>query len=239
MIREAIDRVLELGDPDLITVGERTWRKGGYQEIVAPLAEGLTFYSLDAFVKFTAIAEEQRSEGMMIIVVDPQHVELVSELNREKKRETYAVACPLIDSKFAADSWMPQDVFVTEVQAHFLNTDDRGKLLKIAGNLRKGQTAVLEDDGVTQKVTTARGVVAQEMTEVPNPVILRQWETFSEIDPPERQYIVRVRGGSEERRLELALFKVPNPTASRDTCAAIAGWLREHVPPSFQDSILG
>ena len=74
------------------------------------------------------------------------------------------------------------------------------------------------------------------MEEMPNPVTLRPWETFAEIEQPERKYIVRVKG--DDKPL-LALFQVPDPVAAMKTCEKIEAWLREALSSEFHEAILG
>lgn len=239
MIKEAIDRVLELSEPDTIEVDGRTWRKQGYAEITPfkkDLCDPMKLGSLTAFAAFIGTDEMYRDNGLMIHVVSPTCVELVSLLDEHGRRNNYAIAKARIDSHFTTEQWHNQDDFVTSLQAHFVNDLDRAQLLKVCGNLRGGSSAVLTDDGVTQKVSTARGVEMKGMEEMPNPVSLRPWETFAEIEQPERQYIVRVKG--DEKPL-LALFAVPDPVAAMRTCEKIEAWLRQVLPSEFHDAILG
>ena len=235
MIKEAIDRVLELADPETFVVGDRTWRKGGYSEIEERVCEPLYFHTLTAFADYAA-GSDVPSEAI-IHVTSPMEVRLFGPLTKSKKRNVYAVSGAMIDSHFPAGQWLSQDQFVTQVQTHFDDVGDRAKLLKIVGNIRGGQTAVLEDDGVTQKVTTARGVVSTQMAEMPNPVTLSPWETFPEIAQPERQFIVRLKGGNDAP-VHIALFAVPDPRQSLATCLAIKGWLVEALDPRLKDSVL-
>jgi hypothetical protein len=235
MIREAIDRVLELSDPDTIVVGDRTWRKGGYSEIEERICEPLYFHTLMAIADYAE--SEEAPADVMIHVASPTEVRVFGPLTREKKRNVYAVSGAMIDSHYPIRQWLSQDQFVTNVQTHFDDLGDRAALLKIAGTIRGGQTAVLEDDGVTQKVTTARGVVSTQMTEMPNPVTLVPWETFPEIPQPERKYIVRLQGGSEQA-IKIALFDVPDPRQSLETCLAIKAWLVKALAPNLKESVL-
>ena len=61
--------------------------------------------------------------------------------------------------------------------------------MQVAGNIKSGTTANYSDDGVSQKTTIKTGVI------VPNPVKLRPYRTFAEIEQPESSYVFRIKDG--------------------------------------------
>lgn len=66
------------------------------------------------------------------------------------------------------------------------------KSLIIAGNIKSGTTANYSDDGVSQKTTIKSGVELADVI-VPNPVKLRPYRTFAEIEQPESSYVFRIK----------------------------------------------
>ena len=235
--KEALQYLVDLADAPIVVDEDRRWVKGGFTEITPPMPSPVRFYSLTAFVEFVEMTEDR--DEIFIYVQSPTEVELVGLLNDRKKRASYATANPLIDGAFEKAHWMTQDKFVTDVQAYFAETKERAELLKIVGNVLSSESVTLQDDGITQKVATAAGVVAKQMEEMPNPVILQPYETFPEIDQPSREYIVRFRGGEMGEHVTFALFPVPDPKASLNTCVAISEWLQENLRSDFAKKVLG
>ena len=237
MIKEAIDRLLELNNPDTIEVkDDRVFRKGGYTEVTDPQADPIHLGTLTAFAAFVDRIEDNRAGGTIVHVISPTKVELLGTLRKDMLRDCFAYASARIDSEFKCATWHSQDDFVTSIQAHFADKGDKKKLLKITGNIRGGKSSTLVDDGITQKVSTARGVELSGMEEMPNPVSLQPYETFAEIEQPTRQYIVRVKGDEQPM---FALFAVPDPMASLRTCALIEAWLRLTLSEESAVGILG
>lgn len=64
--------------------------------------------------------------------------------------------------------------------------------MQVAGNIKSGTTANYSDDGVSQKTTVKMGVELNDVI-VPNPVALRPYRTFSEIEQPESRYVFRIK----------------------------------------------
>ena len=63
--------------------------------------------------------------------------------------------------------------------------------MQVAGNIKSGTTASYSDDGVSQKTTIKAGVELSDVI-VPNPVALRPYRTFAEIEQPESNYVFRI-----------------------------------------------
>ena len=229
MIKEAIEHIEQMSDDPIQEIGDRRFLKHGFNEVVPPTPNEVQFFSLTSFVEFIRMTETHR-DAAFVHIMAPTRVEFISELTDRETRKTYAMAGPLIDGHFDVGHWMTQDRIVTEIQAYFSDEADRAKLLRVVGNVKSSDSVTLEDDGVTQKVATAAGIVAKQMEEMPNPVILHPFETFPEIDQPAREYVVRFRGGAEHEKVTFALFAVPDPTFSFNACTAIKEWLEEHLP---------
>ena len=235
---ETLQFAIDLAAEPIIKDGERTWLKHDYTEIAPPLAEPKNFFSLTSFCEFTEMLEVGREGGAWIHVLSPTHVELVSLLDERKRREIYATARPKIEGQFVTNMFHTQETFVTNLQAYFEDYADREKLLKVVGNLRGGAHVILEDDGMTQQVETAKGVISKAKETLPNPVMLCPYVTFAEVGPQPRKYIVRLRGDADHQP-EIALFAVPNPVFDYEVCGAIKAWLQENLGEPYCDRVFG
>ena len=78
------------------------------------------------------------------------------------------------------------------MQSNFLQTADLLTIMQVSGNIKSGTTANYSDDGVSQKTTIKAGVELSDVI-VPNPVRLRPYRTFAEIEQPESSYIFRIK----------------------------------------------
>lgn len=98
---------------------------------------------------------------------------------------------PNAERNFVA-SYYDQECFLIELQANFVETDDLITIMQVAGNIKSGTTANYSDDGVSQKTTIKTGVELADVI-VPNPVKLRPYRTFAEIEQPESSYVFRIK----------------------------------------------
>ena len=131
---------------------------------------------------------------MIIDVRSPEEVALYSRLDDNRDRETLVVVKARIPS-FPFDSFMDQERFTINLQSKFIDdpATDRALILKFAGTVEAGTVAEYGDDGVTQKATVKTGIASKGDAIVPNPVKLRPYRTFLEVEQPASEFIFRMK----------------------------------------------
>lgn len=156
-----------------------------------PMASSLSVNTLTALVDYIKGKPEELRETSILHVVSPTRVSLYSGLIDERKRESL-MAAEAIVNEFAFDNYYDQERFLIELQSNFLQTADLLTIMQVSGNIKSGTTANYSDDGVSQKTTIKAGVELSDVI-VPNPVRLRPYRTFAEIEQPESSYIFRIK----------------------------------------------
>ncbi len=157
----------------------------------ADFASELSVNTLTALVDYIKGKPEELRETMILHIVSPMRVALYSGLIYERNREQLMRASAIVN-EFKFDSYYDQERFLIELQANFLDTPDLHTIMQVSGNIKSGTTANYSDDGTTQKTTIKSGVEFQDVI-VPNPVKLRPYRTFMEIEQPESSYVFRVK----------------------------------------------
>ena len=155
-----------------------------------PFADAINISTLTALVDYIKGKPEELRASMILHVESPTTVRLYSGLIDERKRESLIRAEAIIN-QFSFDRAYDQDRFLIELQANFLETEDLKTIMQVAGNIKSGTTANYSDDGVSQKTTVKMGVELNDVI-VPNPVKLRPYRTFAEIEQPESSYVFRI-----------------------------------------------
>ena len=97
-----------------------------------------------------------------------------------------------------------QESFMIGLQANFAKTADLDAVLLLAGNIERKNEQTYSDDGCTQVATMTVGVAAKADAIVPNPVQLRPYRTFQEVEQPVSQFVFRIgdRGTPEFKLVE-------------------------------------
>lgn len=191
-----------------------------------PKASPISLNTLSSLIDYIKAGVD--TYGTMIIhVQSPTKVQFYSTLDDERKREVIAeVTAQVPDFRFG--QFYDHESFCIGLQSKFVNDPktDRALLLKFAGTVEAGTVAEYGDDGITQKATVKTGIAAKGEAIIPNPVTLKPFRTFVEVEQPESHFIFRMqdRGG-----VQCALFEADGGAWKLDAMTAIHDYLEENL----------
>ncbi len=151
-------------------------------------------------------------EEAVVHIVDHTKVQLISKTSGSfHQRTVYAEATyqeltPAGDPPFRYGQFAKAEDFNIALQALFVDSDDRRRVLEVIGNAKRASAVKLSDDGIAQAVFAESGVSLGNDVKIPNPVLLAPWRTFREVEQPLSKFVLRAKGGPEELPV-LALFE--------------------------------
>lgn len=193
-------------------------------------AKEIELHTLRGLVDYLRSGDSLRGDrkGAMIYVsVDsPTRVNVFTSLDPERSRESLVTVTAVVP-KFAFDAFNDSESFLIGVQANFQESEDRDLILKFAGTVESGTIANYGDDGVTQKATVQQGLVSKSDAVVPNPVSLRPFRTFIEVEQPESEFIFRMKDGSNG--FKCALFEGDGGAWKLEAMTNIKEFLEENL----------
>ncbi len=227
MIEEAIEKILSLGGRRDQIINGRTYSNGpdGILPLKPPKAETLTVNTLTGIVDFgPAIAVA------LIHVIDHKRVD-VMDLNFTDPwltRSTYLSAVHE-SPVFKFGQWFDNESFIIAIQSLFVQDENTAALLRIVGNIKEENVTQFDDDGVTQAVTAKAGISRQAVVAVPNPVTLRPYRTFMEIEQPASTFVFRMQSG-KGCPPSCALFEADGRMWRLEAIKSIKAWLAEKIP---------
>ena len=140
---------------------------------------------------------------MIIQVVDPLTVRLISMLDDERKREVLVEVTGQVP-QITFNRYIDRESFNIALQSKFIHDDNVALLLKFVGTVQSESVAAYGDDGVSQKATIKKGIAGSQDALVPNPVVLRPYRTFMEVEQPASSFVFRMK---EDRDIECAIFE--------------------------------
>jgi hypothetical protein len=96
----------------------------------------------------------------------------------------------------------------------------------VVGSIQTESVQTSTDDGVSQTVTARSGIAKLVSMEVPNPVVLRPFRTFPEIEQPASNFVLRMerRDGKLPR---VALFETSDNQWKVEAVKKIGTYLRD------------
>lgn len=233
LTREFLEKVEEMVQPQTLTEGIRTFVDKPMHMLVDEIAADTPLHtnslsSVADYIKSNADFDALASDGRKIIhVEDEKTVWLYTEMNSFKKRSALLLASAWVSS-FPFGQWLSLENFLISVQANFVTDEHRDELLSFVATVKQDTGVEQQDDGVTQKVTTRSGVSLSRTSKVPNPITLRPFRTFSEVEQPESSFVFRIKA-EEGCGVKAALFAADGDAWRHDAILKIRDYFQTHV----------
>lgn len=192
-LKEAFEYVIGLRKPEIMEInGEQYSDKQLHRVCHNPKASRVRMTTLTSLVEYIKANIDTMDDKMVIHVQSPTRVSLYSQLDFDRERE-YLVDVEAQVPEFSYGSYMGHESFLIALQSGFIDNPDRELLLKFTGTVENGTVAQYGDDGVTQKATIKTGIASKGEAIVPNPVKLRPFRTFIEVEQPESAFVFRMK----------------------------------------------
>lgn len=235
MIKEALQYIIGLQQPRIEEIyGENYYFCNGIPMKVDgcrscdPL-EISTLTSLVGYIKERMAYDfnEMGSLPEMIVHVESEtEVRLVTAFNGDMARwELVKVKARVPD--IALNRFLDQEAFIIQMQSMFKETEDKMIVMQVVGNVENKTVENYGDDGVSQKATIKTGLVNVEDVIVPNPVTLRPFRTFHEVEQQDIEFVFRMRNGSNG--ISCALFEADGGAWKFRAVHSIAEYLKKEL----------
>jgi hypothetical protein len=180
----------------------------------------LKFHTLQGIVDYL---DNEVPDDAIIQIGNPGLVEILGPIQPENynKRFCYAMA-DLSMNQFDFGRFLAKENFIISLQAQFIKDEDSQMLLSGVGSIINDVATRDDDDGVSQRVQVRVGISLKDDVKIPNPVKLRPFRTFVEVEQPASNFVFRVRNNNG---LELALFEADGGAWKLEAIGNIVNWL--------------
>lgn len=239
MIKEAISYLLELKRPEIVKVNEREYSTIDIQSIHEPECKAIRVYNLDSLIKYIIDNPDTGiSDKKIINVVNPTKVTVESSLfGNFKQREEYIVADYYdLLPEISFGRFVKLEEFIIMLKSKFIMTKDLEMIIKLVGNIQDENVTNYNDDGITQKVTTKTGIARVGEAPLPPKVSLKPYRTFTEVEQPESEFLLRAKKGYEG--IEFALFEADGGAWKKEAIKSIANYLSTNLDNAEKITIL-
>jgi hypothetical protein len=206
VIKEAIEFLLGLNEPNIRSIDGITYSDKDLEPIIYnPKARAIQMNTLTSLVDYIKAQVDKMDEKMIVHVQSPTKVSLYSALDGKRIRESMVEVMARVP-EFEYGRFIEHERFCIGLQAKFLDDPEsnRALVLKFAGTVEDGTVSQYSDDGISQKATIKTGIASKGDALVPNPVKLRPYRTFHEVQQPMSEFIFRMKSDDS---VKCALFE--------------------------------
>lgn len=238
MIKEALQYIVGLGKAEEHVINGACYSDKPLHRIDTyyPKADAIEMHTLTSLVDYIKSEVDEMPPRMIVEVKSPTEVELYSQLDPNRDRESLVVASARVPG-FEFDRFVEHEKFCINLQSKFIPSDDRELILKFAGTVEAGSVSEYGDDGVTQKATIKTGLASKGDAIVPNPVCLRPYRTFLEAEQPESAFVFRMKQDSYGSVM-CAIFEADGGAWKMDATQAIKEYLQRELDGMPQFTVI-
>ena len=203
--------------------------------VLDPQPSCLTVRTLTGLVDFLKTnVDKLPVETLLCHVESPRQVTVHSAVHGAFKQRNAYIRAKVETEGFPFERFLDAERFNIKLQACFadaptmvdgeLKPTDRGLMLRYIGNVRESVVKNTGDDGVTQELTVRSGIATVEDVKLPNPVVLRPYRTFNEVEQPASAFVFRAQEGPR-----FALFEADNGAWESEAMKSIKDFMEFEV----------
>lgn len=205
MLKEFVDKLLSLRDVEKIEINGATYTNKNIVPVKDCYPDELNTNTLSSIVEFIKKSEDVETLGLnqvFVHVKGPKEVSLISaSMGVFKERVDLILAKPIIP-EFEFGRFIDREQFNIALQSKFIQTEERDLLLQLISTMETDEGVSQADNGISQKVVAKKGVALKGEVVIPNPIALKPYRTFVEVEQPESLFIFRV-----DDNMRCALFE--------------------------------
>lgn len=190
----------------------------------------LALNTLDSLVDYLKTDLDKLGNKRLLVVVEsPRDVSVFEELDENENRAKLVNVMSMTpDIRFG--QYEEASDFNIMLQSRFVDAEDRSTVIEFASALKIENGTEIVDNGISQTATIKTGVASLGQAKAPNPVTLRPYRTFAEVEQPASQFIYRIN-----KLGSMALFEADGGKWKLDAINNIADYLKSKL--GEQDNI--
>ncbi len=232
MLKNLYSAIREDAAPVITKIDGRDYSDKRIYPVNAPMPNALVVSTLTGLVDYLK-SNTDKLENVFCHIVSPSQVELRSPLLPPFCDRACYMKAELDQITLPFNTWMDAEPFNIAMQAAFddpdgLKATDKGLVLKFTSSVTSIVEAATSDDGVSQAVAVKAGITSKGVKELPNPVTLRPYRTFIEVEQPASKFIFRCR--QEGGKMQFSLTEADGGAWRSEAMKNIKAFLEKEVP---------
>ncbi len=226
MIKEAIEKILDLGKPLELDIHNLKYSPHNLNLISPPEPDVLSISTLQGVIDYISI-NDRIPEKFFIHISGYDQINLYSLLSKDYRKREHYIKSDYISETFEFGYWHNTEKFIIELQSKFVHTKQLIEVIKIVSNVKSVKSLEVTDDGVSQNATAKTGIHMLENVTLPNPVTLKPFRTFNEIEQPDSSFILR--GKEADNGISWALFGADDKQWQMKAIKSIKEWISSNL----------
>lgn len=228
--RSFVEKIESMAEAKVLEVDNLKYSSQNLFPLTRPLAPRLELSTLAGVAAYLQHNDDGVSAlQTMLVVHGEDSVSLIGPLmDPERQRDLFVMATaerPALN----LGTFLPREEFHVKLMSMFVQTEQRDMLLRYVANIVQKAEVETADDGISQRVTAKTGIARVGKIDLPNPISLRPYRTFPEVEQPESSFIFRIKQTHDGTDTAMALFEADGGMWKLEAAANIKKWLEDHI----------
>lgn len=192
MLKEAIDRIVELATPKTFEIGGDTYSTERLSRI-SPFVErpdSIDVTGLDSLCKLIRTEINKIDSVVMVQATGHANVSVFTTYLDDFSRNYLYKA--KADVPGIRTGWRDRETALIELRSLFIPGSGTAYLLDLISRMTNENSVSTQDNGVTQTVEAKQGVSLKATVEVKPRISLQPFRTFLEVEQPESEFLLRI-----------------------------------------------
>lgn len=225
MDKSAIEKIVELGEPNIINQYGFDYTDKRLYPIELPKVETLHFHTLEGLVNTLRVEYQNYEAPILVNVFDERTVKVYGAIHTDTDRQREIPYIVHFDPEpIPFESKLDYETMMILLKSKFVQTSELTELVKMLGSITEENSTTTSDDGFTQNVVVRKGI-AMKQNKAINPIVkLKPYRTFNEVDQPESEFLIRLSDGGR-----VALYEADGGAWALQARKNVAKYLSEKL----------
>lgn len=229
MLKALYEAIRADAAPAITNIAGRQYSDRPLTPLADPAVPPLRVSTLTGIVEYLkANPDELVLDDILCHVASPTEVVIISRLEGMfPARQLYIQAkAPILKLPF--NDWIESEPFIIAAQACIVDDGDRETILKYLSEVVAISESTTSDNGATQGVTVKTGIASKAVKALPNPVTLRPYRTFIEVEQPASKFVFRAK--QDGGRMQYLLAEADGNAWCAEAMRNIKAYMEATVP---------
>lgn len=228
MLTNLVEKIISLSKIRTIKIGEIFYAKSALARIKDPAQSSPATRIFNTLLGLVEYCKNINDSTKFISVVGPEEVHLFGGMDPDNDNIQFHYAKAQLPVKnFKFDIWHELETFIIGVMGMFDETDDKDLILSILSNLANEHVIQNVDNKMSQTLQIKTSITTKANIEMKNPVLLRPFRTFREVEQPASNFILRYKNQGDS--LVANLIEADGGAWQLDAISNIKAWLSMNV----------
>ena len=231
MLKSLYEAIRNDAEPAIFEIDNRQYSDKRLFPIEQPKPVAITVSTLTGLTQYLASNVDNLDiKSLLCHVVSPTYVAISSKLLQPFLDRNFYIEAKLVQIDLPFNKWMDAEAFIIAMQACFTDRPtptSKMEILKYLSSISSIVESGATDDGVSQAVSIKSGIASKALSVLPNPVTLRPYRTFTEVEQPASQFVFRIR---QDKGFQYSLTEADGGAWRNQAMSYIQEFMENAVP---------